>query len=269
MPDFDKLSNLTQMGESPVQPIPADRGEFPPHLPIEPYFTSIDQKGRFLSALFNDTAADYDKFERWLSLGTGRWYRRQSLLRAGLCAGMHVADIGVGTGLVAREALAIVGPTGTIVGVDPSSEMLRHARSALAIETVEACAESLPFASGSLDFVSMGYALRHVSDLTIAFREFFRVLKPGGRICILEISRPRTAIGRALLRTHLAMFSRGIGRLTRAAPRTAELWSYYWETIDRCVSPDRVLQAMRAVGFHDAQRTVSLRIFSEYTATRR
>jgi demethylmenaquinone methyltransferase/2-methoxy-6-polyprenyl-1,4-benzoquinol methylase len=181
---------------------------------------------------------------------------------------MRIADVGTGTGLVAREALAIVGPTGRVVGVDPSAEMLRRATEELSIQGVIAAADDLPFDSESFDFVSMGYALRHVGDLGTALREFRRVLKPGGRLCILEISRPQSVFGRVCLRTYLRTLARVIGSVTSLAPRTPEVWSYYWETIDRCVPPHRVVESMRDAGFIEVQRAVSLRIFSEYTATR-
>jgi demethylmenaquinone methyltransferase/2-methoxy-6-polyprenyl-1,4-benzoquinol methylase len=229
------------------------------------YYRDADEKRAFLKTIFDDTAADYDRVERWLSMGSGKWYRRQALLRAGLKQGMKVADVAVGTGLVAREALAIIGTTGKIVGIDPSPEMMRRAQEGLGIETILGRAESLPFEPGTIDFVSMGYALRHVEDLGIAFREFLRVLRPGARACVLEITRPRTAFGRAFLRGYLGTLSGIIGKVSKLAPRTPELWGYYWETIDQCVPPERVLRALSEAGFTDVKRSISLGIFSEYT----
>jgi demethylmenaquinone methyltransferase/2-methoxy-6-polyprenyl-1,4-benzoquinol methylase len=239
-----------------------------PHPPISGYYDQPGDKRAFLTAIFDETASDYDRVERWLSLGTGRWYRRQALVRSGLKPGMHVADVAVGTGLVAREALRVLNGQGRVVGVDPSPGMLSIARQSLSIETVVATAENLPLPDQSFDFVSMGYALRHVEDMTGAFRQFLRVLKPGGRVCILEITRPRTRFGRALLRAYLGAVGGIMGRVMRLAPRTPELWAYYWETIDRCVPPDRVLQALRDAGFKDVKREVTGGIFSEYTGVR-
>lgn len=239
-----------------------------PHPPISGYYEQPADKRAFLTSIFDDTAADYDKVEHWLSLGSGRWYRRQTLERCGLRPGMQVLDVAVGTGLVAREALRVLAGRGRVVGVDPSPGMLAHARENLGIETVVATAEALPLEGGSFDFVSMGYALRHVEDMAAAFSQFARVLKPGGRVCILEITRPRTRLGRALLRAYLGAVGAVMGRLTRLAPRTPELWAYYWETIDRCVPPERVLQALRDAGFMDVQREVTGGVFTEYTGVR-
>src|SRR5688572_32581148 len=98
---------------------------------------------------------------------------------------MKVLDVATGTGLVAREALAIVGAQGSVTGLDPSAGMLEQART-LAFSIVRGHGERLPFGPASFDFVSMGYALRHVSDLPALFGEMKRVLRPGGTACVLE-----------------------------------------------------------------------------------
>src|SRR5437016_5979910 len=118
----------------------------PPHPLMPGLYRSNAEKHEWLRRIFDQTAGDYDRVESWLSLGTGRWYRRKALLRAGLSRGMAVADIACGTGLVAREALSIIGATGRIVGVDPSEQMLALARRRLGIPTVIGIAEALPLA---------------------------------------------------------------------------------------------------------------------------
>lgn len=247
---------------------PVHQEPVPPHPLMPGLYRDNAEKHEWLRRIFDDTAGDYDRVESWLSLGSGRWYRRQALKRAGLAPGMSVADVACGTGLVAREALSIVGTGGSIVGIDPSEGMLAHARKNLGIEAVNGVAETMPFESARFDFVSMGYALRHVEDLAPAFAEFYRVLKPGGRLCILEITRPAGRLGRAMLRGYMGLLSVLLRLVKPGVSRTSELWSYYWQTIDRCVPPDRVVAALSAAGFVEVRHRVQLGLFSEYTMRR-
>ena len=150
-----------------------------PHALLTRYYGSEDERQRFVRELFDTTAVDYDRVERMLALGSGAWYRRQALQRAGLAAGMRVVDVGTGTGLLAREALSVIGAHGALTGVDPSAGMMAQAHLA-GVELLNGCAEALPCADAAADFVSMGYALRHLSDLDRALAEFHRVLRPGG-----------------------------------------------------------------------------------------
>lgn len=241
-----------------------------PHPELSTYYRGAAGKTAFLQRIFDDAAPDYDHVETVLALGSGRWYRRRALGRAGLTRGMRVLDVATGTGLVAREALQIVGAEGRVVGVDPSAGMLRHAAASLpALRAVRGLGEALPVAGECFDFVSMGYALRHLPDLRVAFAEFRRVLRPAGRLCVLEITRPAGAIGRHVLAAYFKGLLPILTRLTTAAsPESHKLWRYYWETIDRCVSPEVVTQGLLDAGFTDVRRNHSFGLFSEYVATR-
>ncbi|HZR68828.1 MAG TPA: class I SAM-dependent methyltransferase [Burkholderiales bacterium] len=238
-----------------------------PHAELPEYYGTPEARREFLGAIFDTAAPDYGRIESVLGLGSGSWYRRGALVRAGLAPGMRVLDVAVGTGLVAREAKRIVGPSGIVVGVDPSLGMMAAGDGLAGVPLVQGRAEALPFADASFDFVSLGFALRHVDDVATTFREFRRVLRPGGQLVMLEITRPRSRAGRALL----AFYMRGLVPLvSRALARrreTERLFRYYWDTIEACVPPATVLEALAAHGFSDPQRKVQLGIFSEYRAT--
>lgn len=246
---------------------PGTEGGLRPHQPLPEYYADEADHRRFLRQIFDDTAADYDRVESVLALGSGRWYRRDALRRAGLRPGMQVVDVGCGTGLMAREALGLVGPSGSLVGVDPSPGMMAQAQVDRA-RFVEGRAESIPLPDASADFLCMGYALRHIDDVDAAFAEFRRVLRPGGRLLVLEITRPAGAFGRAALKAYMRVVVPTLARLVSRRSDTARLWRYYWDTIEACIPPAAVLAALERAGLGAARQGLTLGIFSEYTAVR-
>lgn len=252
---------------APAPPTGSPQPVLRPHTPLAKYYQDEAEHQAFLRRIFDDTAPDYERIERLLALGTGPWYRRQALQRAGLAAGAQVLDVGIGTGLVAREALRLIGPSGQLIGVDPSPGMMDQVGIA-GIELLQGRAEALPRADASADFVSLGYALRHLADVSAAFAEFHRVLRPGGRVLVLEITRPRGRFANAALKGYMRALVPLLARLVGRRHDSAELWRYYWDTIEACIAPEAVLGALRAAGFDSVERRVELGIFSEYTAVK-
>ena len=236
-----------------------------PHRTLTGYYGNEAQRRQYVRRIFDETAIDYDRIERILAFGSGRWYRGQALRRAGVGRGATVLDVGCGTGLLAREALALIGPQGRLVGVDPSPGMLAQAGFGGA-EFLEGSAEALPVEGQSFDFVTMGYALRHIGDVQAAFREFHRVLKPGGTVLVLEITKPAGAVATAALKAYMRGVVPLIARAVSRVEGTPEIWRYFWDTIEACVPPQRVLDTLLDVGFTRVRRQVELGLFSEYLA---
>lgn len=234
---------------------------------LKQYWTDEPSRRRYVDNLFDGTAGDYDFVERLLGLGSGPWYRRQALARAGLKPGMRVLDVATGTGLVAREALAIIGDSGSLVGLDPSAGMLSEAAQ-LDVPLVRALGERIPFGDASFDFVSMGFALRHVADLEALFGEMRRVLKPGGTACILEITRPASKVVELPLRVFMTRVVPVVAGMRGRYGHARDLMRFYWDTIDACVPPAEVLAALSRAGFAAPSRGLVLGMFSEYVGRR-
>lgn len=250
---------------------PAAQAAHAPHAPLTAYYSSEQERAGFVRRMFDSTAADYDRMERILGFGQGSSYRGEALERAGLRSGMRIVDVGVGTGLVAREAVRIVGNPQLVVGIDPSPGMMASARLPQGVTLREGAAEAIPCADASFDFLSMGYALRHIGDLSIAFREFHRVMKPGARLCLLEITRPEKGIGGALIKAYMKRVVPVLARIVGSAKGTGLLWRYYWDTIEACVPPDQVLATLGSAGFTGVRRhieTKALSILAEYQASK-
>jgi demethylmenaquinone methyltransferase/2-methoxy-6-polyprenyl-1,4-benzoquinol methylase len=237
-----------------------------PHAPLLRHYADPAQRDRFVQALFDGGAPSYDRINAIFSLGTGARYRRDALKRAGLAPGKRLLDVATGTGLVAREALAILGRPEDVIGLDLSAGMLRQARGALPIPLLRGRAEALPLADGSVDLVSMGYALRHVADLVTTFGEFRRVLRPGGRVLLLEIDQPSGAAAHAALRFYLGRVVPALSRWIGRGGQDRHMMEYFWDTIDACVPPAAIEDALRQAGFAEIGCNVQLGIFRAYGA---
>jgi demethylmenaquinone methyltransferase/2-methoxy-6-polyprenyl-1,4-benzoquinol methylase len=214
--------------------------------------------------LFNGTAPYYDPINRWFSLGTGAWYRRTCLRRAGLRPGHRVVDVAVGTGLLAREALAIIGDRDAIIGVDVSEAMLAIAQKKLGIPLVQGAAEALPIADRSADFVTMGYALRHFADVEAAFGEAYRVLRPDGKVLLLDINRPSKRLPKLLAAAFIGGVVPLVSIVTTGDRRAHRLMRYHWRSIADSVPPEIVVEALERAGFREVECDAELDLFRAY-----
>jgi demethylmenaquinone methyltransferase/2-methoxy-6-polyprenyl-1,4-benzoquinol methylase len=178
---------------------------------------------------------------------------------------MHALDVAVGTGLVAREIRRVLGVDGKLIGIDPSAGMMTVARSE-PISLVQGRAEALPFADATFDFLTLGFALRHLDDLERVFAEFRRVLRPGGMVLLLEITRPSGRVAKALARMYMRQVVPLLSRAIARDPETPRLYRYYWDTIESCATPESIIATLRAVGFSSVNRHVEIGLFSEFRA---
>jgi demethylmenaquinone methyltransferase/2-methoxy-6-polyprenyl-1,4-benzoquinol methylase len=237
-----------------------------PHPHLRQYY--LDEAGRrsYLDQAFDVSAKYYDRLSWLLGFGTDYWYRRQALLRAGLAPGMSILDVGCGTGLSAAAAMEIVGSDGLVMGVEPSQGMLDEALRRQRLHSgIRGLAEQLPLHDDAFDFICMSFALRHVADLTTVFKEFKRVLKPGGRLLIIEITLPSPGFVYQLVKFYMKTLVPLISWMWSRSRIIQELYVYCWETHDQCVPADVILSAMRQTGLQNVKHWVEVGVFSEYT----
>ncbi|WP_018274614.1 class I SAM-dependent methyltransferase [Teredinibacter turnerae] len=239
-----------------------------PHPVLSDYYESGDARRKKVDAMFDSSAQHYDWITKMMSFGSGGWYRRQALLRVGVGAGHQVLDVGAGTGEVSLIEQELVGSDGFVVALDPSKGMLSVAVENGVQRATMGLGEALPFPDNTFDFVTMSYALRHVADLQAAFEEYRRVLKPGGKMLLLEITRPEGAFTTAALKVYMKGIIPTVTRVFRGSKEAEELMRYYWDTIDQCVPPAKILDAMASAGVSNPQRNKVMGIFSEYTGSK-
>jgi demethylmenaquinone methyltransferase/2-methoxy-6-polyprenyl-1,4-benzoquinol methylase len=239
-----------------------------PHRPLSEFYPASVERQNFVTELFDEAAPDYDWVSGVMSLWSDRFYRREALRKAGLQRGMQLLDVASGTGLMIKAALELGVDPAQVTGVDPSRGMLAQNRERNPVTLLEGRGEALPCGDSTFDFVCMGYALRHVEDLRKLFGEFHRVLRPGGRVLILEITRPANPAALHVMRFYMQKLLPSISWWRRRNRSTAKLMQYYWATIEECVPPSVIISALETSGFKNVQRTTTGAVLSEYAAQR-
>ncbi|MEZ6195456.1 MAG: ubiquinone/menaquinone biosynthesis methyltransferase [Planctomycetota bacterium] len=162
-----------------------------------------ESRERYVRAMFDRIATPYDRLNRLISLGRDEAWRREALDMAGVGPGARVVDLGTGTGDLYLQLRERVGPTGAVIGIDLSPNMLEIARRKAelrpegpAIDLREGNAQTTGLADASVDFATMAWVLRNVGDRRAAYAELRRILRPGGRFVCLDTSRPDFAPAR-------------------------------------------------------------------------
>jgi demethylmenaquinone methyltransferase/2-methoxy-6-polyprenyl-1,4-benzoquinol methylase len=153
------------------------------------------EKARRVRGVFDSVAGRYDLMNDVLSMGLHRIWKAYTVAVAAVQPGMKVLDIAGGTGDLARAFAKRAGPAGRVVLTDINEAMLRVGRDrlldgGLVLPTAACDAERLPFADGAFDLVSVAFGLRNMTHKDAALTEMCRVLRPGGRLLVLEFSKP-------------------------------------------------------------------------------
>ena len=230
------------------------------------YYDSPAGKQVFLRKVFDDTSKNYEAIAKWGWLGTGDKYRHDALLRHGVTAKMRVLDVATGTGQVARALLKILDHPDQIECVEPSTGMIAEAKTRVPVVFHQSTAEDLPVDDDSFDFLTMGFALRHVDSLEDSFREFRRVLKEGGTVLIMDVTVPQRTIPKALFRTYFKHILPVAAMLFTWDRNSFHLMRYYWESMNQMVPVENVMDSLKRAGFAKVEHNSLLGCFSEYVA---
>jgi len=202
--------------------------------------------------MFDRIAARYDFLNRVLSFGTDVGWRRRTIARADIRSGAVVLDVGAGTGDLSFAAVA---RGAHVVAIDLSAGMLAvllsRARRANGdersrIQPLVGNAESLPVPDACVDRIVSGFTVRNVGDLGRAFAEFRRVLRPGGRAVVLELSHPP---GRVFARLYALYFSFLLPALATLLGGDRRAYRYLPESLRSFPDAERLAQMLRDAGF--------------------
>jgi len=211
----------------------------------------VEEKVGLVREVFDSVAANYDLMNDLLSGGMHRRWKRIAVQQTQLMPGQWVLDLAGGTGDLAFEFARRVGGTGRVVLADINTTMLAQARRRMhvdgcpLVELVQVDAERLPFADGTFDRIAIAFGLRNVTDKDAALRSMFRVLKPGGKLLVLEFSKPARA-----LRPAYDLYSFGVVPLVgRLVAQDDSSYRYLAESIRRHPDQETLLGMIREAGF--------------------
>ncbi|MFN2588157.1 MAG: ubiquinone/menaquinone biosynthesis methyltransferase [Actinomycetota bacterium] len=233
----------------------AGRKRSGPELPVG------DEKVRAVRSMFDSIAPRYDLVNRVMTFGMDTGWRRRAIRSLSLRPGSIVLDVACGTGDFCREAAAA---GHFVAGVDFSMGMLRAARTDAPL--LQADALRLPLRDGSVDAATCGFALRNVTDVGTLFDELARVVRPGGRIALLEVSEPRSA---ALRAGHHLYFHKVVP-LIGGLLSDRDAYGYLPRSTAYLPPTESLLERLRASGFGDvAARHMGLGAVQLLTGARR
>ncbi len=215
-------------------------------------FKTVDesQKARRVRGVFDSVASRYDVMNDLMSMGLHRAWKAYTIAVANARPGNRVLDIAGGTGDLAAAFRKQVGPSGTVVHTDINEAMLRQGRDRLTdtgvlLPTALCDAEKLPFAANTFDLVSVAFGLRNMTHKDLALAEMNRVLRPGGRLLVLEFSK----VAKPLEKVYDWYSFKVLPKIGQWVADDADSYRYLAESIRMHPDQDALKAMMKAAGF--------------------
>jgi demethylmenaquinone methyltransferase/2-methoxy-6-polyprenyl-1,4-benzoquinol methylase len=211
----------------------------------------VDDKAGLVKDVFDSVASRYDLMNDLMSGGMHRLWKRYTIKHANARPGHTILDLAGGTGDLTREFARLVGERGRVVLADINAAMLEHGRRRLVdagvagnVSITQVDAEKLPFGDNSFDRITIAFGLRNVTDKEAALAEMHRVLKPGGKVLILEFSKPLD-----LIKPAYEVYSfKVLPFLGKLVARDADSYQYLAESIRMHPDQETLLGMMRDAG---------------------
>ncbi len=228
-----------------------------------------EERARLVREMFDRIAARYELLNTLMTAGLHRIWNNKAVQATGLREGGRVLDLACGTGSLTRDLAKKAGPTGYVLGMDFSREMLLAAE-ARPVPTVEYRLGDATDLTGvpdnSFDAATIAYGARNIPDLDALFSEMARVVRPGGRVICLEIARPK---GRLSATFYRLWFDRLVPRLGAMVSGDAWAYSYLPESVKEFVAPDELAEIMERNGLQNVTwRGLSGGIITLHSGTR-
>ncbi|MCE9685943.1 bifunctional demethylmenaquinone methyltransferase/2-methoxy-6-polyprenyl-1,4-benzoquinol methylase UbiE [Shewanella sp. AS16] len=218
-----------------------------------------DKKADLVAGVFHSVAAKYDIMNDVMSFGIHRFWKRFTIEAAGARPGMKILDLAGGTGDLTAKFSHLVGDRGEVVLADINDSMLKVGRTKLRdkgivgnVSYVQANAEALPFADNYFDIITIAFGLRNVTDKDAALRSMLRVLKPGGKLMVLEFSKPQHEV----MRKAYDLYSfKVLPKMGELITKDADSYEYLAESIRMHPDQDTLKQMMLDAGFEQVKYT--------------
>lgn len=209
-----------------------------------------------IRTMFDKIAADYDKLNHILSLNIDKIWRRKAVRElVGDKPDAKVLDVACGTGDFTIAIAKSLSPSGEVTGIDISEEMMRVGRkkiaeAGLSAELISGDCEALPFDDNTFDRISVGFGVRNFEHIDVGLSQMLRVLKPGGRLVILELSIPTNPVVRWGYKLYFLKILPAIGGLISGSRRA---YRYLPESVVNFPAPDKFAGMMKTAGFDNVR----------------
>lgn len=223
---------------------------------VKPYDNTQEGKTGQVQQMFDSIAPAYDFMNRAMTFGIDRLWRKRAVKKLLKYKHEHILDVASGTGDLAVMLYNYCAPT-TIIGVDLSENMLQIAREKVLAKGISENVSfeqgdclNMRYEQGSFDIVTVAYGVRNFENLKSGYAEIFRVLKPGGVACIIELSTPTNPIVKVGYNLYANIIIPTIGRMIS---RDKRAYKYLPESIAAVSQGEQMLDIMRSVGFRDCK----------------